>query len=372
MLISRNSLVSSCLWIIALSANFTIHNLFVVPPAVILFLLGLVGLGLFASKVVLDRTIFIPSLIAALFLVIQPFLGASIAGLLGAVLAILYYPIIVSFGFSLTKENLEKISLVFIKSGVVVLSSETIWRLLHPDLRYRQFLRIDDTRWIYMFKMNSFMYSDSNITGLHLIVLIFTLFYLKFILKKNFFFLQFTLIGLLVLTFSRAAWIAFLVGMIFIFFIRRRGYLARFIVLVASFIALTAIYWFYLRPIIIGDFSFRAKYNMIDLVMFYFSKAGIVDLLVGVGFTNSIRELGIYAHNIFLVYFMETGIIGLMLWIILQVHLITSSKFSVLILMVPFFVATLSASATFMPYLYTAVALIYLWNRGNERIVKHD
>jgi hypothetical protein len=98
----------------------------------------------------------------------------------------------------------------------------------------------------------------------------------------------------------------------------------------------------------------------------YLSNASFNEILFGIGFSNSSERLGIYAHNFFMVFFIESGFIGLFLIILLLIQITFATNKRALFIIIPFLITTLSSTITFMPFLYVAVGLIFLEERDKR------
>jgi hypothetical protein len=106
------------------------------------------------------------------------------------------------------------------------------------------------------------------------------------------------LVVLLLLTFSRAAWLGAVLGWIYVRFLQQKKfsfYLLNFTALV--FLA-SLVYIFYLREKIETDLSFQSKFEIVEIVLSHFKNATLVEWLLGIGFSNSLTVLDIYAQSV--------------------------------------------------------------------------
>jgi O-antigen ligase len=210
------------------------------------------------------------------------------------------------------------------------------------------------------------MFLDTNFTGLFIIVLLFLSMYLKkfFLYKMNNYI--FILFILCIFTFSRAAIIAMVIGLIFFFnagcqFIKEIKKRAILLFVISVIIGI------YIYNILSEDASFRTKVQIIDV--FFNNLSYIHDkytFWVGMGLGKSKEFLGIYAHNIFLLYFLETGLIGLILWLLSMTLILIKTNWKGLMILFPFLIAAQSAVGYGTHYLYAALAIIYLLNNKSK------
>ena len=106
------------------------------------------------------------------------------------------------------------------------------------------------------------------------------------------------------------------------------------------------------------DASFATKFHIVYATISYIQTSSLMKILFGVGLGNSINSLGIGAHNFFIVYFIETGLFGLILictfwWILLK-----RSQYKIGIVLFPFLISGLSFAPIIVPYLYSIAATI--------------
>ena len=357
-IISRSQMIYLGFWLIVPFSCLAIHETLPIPPTLILFALGSIILFTYSKTISTSIVTLIPITCVLYFALSQALIGAPVERFVGVVFAICYFLIPAFFGKNLTSEELFKLSDRYILLSTLLLTAECVWRITHPDLAQLSQAK-DGLGWIYQYKFTSFMYSESNATGIHVIVVLFYVLYQESEHDRKWTKTKWLLVFLLVLTFSRAAIVGAVIGWIYIRYLRKRNiiFLLANLVIISTFSF--GIYQFYLKAKIANDLSLKSKFEIIDIVNNYFANASIPELLFGIGFSNSIERLGIYAHNFEMVMLIESGILGLMLMGLLFLNFALATRQKALYILVPFLVTTLSASIMFIPFFYATIALIY-------------
>jgi hypothetical protein len=298
---------------------------------------------------------------ASYFLLSQIAIGAPVSRYIGVIAAICYFIVTAAFAFNLDRKSLNKLISNFITYSTVLLIAECIWRLTHPNAEYAVFDGSDDSRWIYQYKFGGLMYMDSNAVGIHVIILLFFIYYLEKEQNAAWPKIKVILLILLVLTFSRAAWFGFVVGWVYMRYLQNKQ-LGFYILNLVFFITAGILFYkFYLQAKISTDLSYQSKFDIISVVLNHFKGITSSELFLGIGFSNSLTRMGVYAHNFFIVFLIESGIIGLFLMILLLFQFTVSTRLKALYILVPFVITTLSSTITFMPFFYVAMALIFIF-----------
>lgn len=247
---------------------------------------------------------------------------------------------------------------LWISIGLLLIDS--IYRLSHPGAPTEEAFNVmsnSEDRVFYLFKFNSIMFLDSNSTGLIIIILFFTILSIERILKEmngDFKLAKFLLFLLLLGTLSRAAYMAFLIGLLSATIIRQKFSKKIIMSLIGIFISI---------PIIIltfdyfsTDASFDTKFDIFFLTYSKFQHLSIYETLFGVGFGHATEAIGIYTHLLVLTYLLEMGVFGLLIFMAFIFYYIY--KFDSLV-WIPVFIVGLSF---FMyvgtPFLFTPLALI--------------
>lgn len=368
--IARQKLLYFALALIIPFCSFTSHTILIVPPTLVLFVIGSTLLFSFNEKIYISNSQIIPVIAIAYFLVTQTIIGAPIGRYMGVVFAIGYYIIVVAYAQQLMRPKLNSLISKFITYSTLLLIVECIWRITHPETEYAVFEENGDPRWIYQYKFGGLMYVDSNAVAIHIIIILFFIYYMEIEHGERWTKSKIILIILLILTFSRAGWVGALLGWIYVRFLRKQKlefYLVNFIFFS---IVLTLFYKLYLQQKIESDLSFQSKLDIIQVVYKYISNASLNEIIFGIGFSNSSERLGIYAHNFFMVFFIESGIIGLFIIILLFIQLTVATNKRALFIIVPFLITTLSSTITFMPFLYVSLALIFILKKPENQQIE--
>jgi hypothetical protein len=152
-----------------------------------------------------------------------------------------------------------------------------------------------------------------------------------------------------------------IIGLMFFYEIHVKQFKKQMKIRSALLIIIGGVVGSYLYTILSEDESFRSKVYIFDI---FVDGIQIKDTFwFGMGIGNSKEFLGIYAHNIFLLYFLEIGFIGLLLWLIMIITILVKTNWVGLIILFPFLIAAQSAVGYGAHYLYTALAMVYLLNK---------
>lgn len=261
----------------------------------------------------------------------------------------------------ITKQNLLNVflfySLVFILDG--------FWRIKHPYLEHVDKLE-ELGIGFQIYKVNSFMYSDSNFVGLEAVFILSCFLYMfksvqrTGLLRIKYFFVFCALFFGVLLTFSRAAIIAMI--LLFIFFILMRSKFIKTVSYMLAPVLLVVFSWFIYKRFT-DDISFESKFNLIRYTLEYIKDSDIDMILLGVGLGNAVEVIGMGAHNLFLTFLIETGVIGLLLFLVLLCIMWFYLKEDAIIIMLPFLIASMSLGTTAIPYFFTFTWLCILYKR---------
>lgn len=197
--------------------------------------------------------------------------------------------------------------------SLLVLTIDTIYRITHPGHPNKEvvnFLSNSNTEWFYLYKFNSFIFADSNTTGLILLILFFSVITISNINNTfNYFYIKVFIVLLLFLTFSRSAIFSLMIGYLSINYHNLKNkYKLQYIIYLIIFFSL-----FFVFKYISNDNSFNTKLYILKLFFTKFKQLNIFELLFGIGTGNAEYFLKISPHIFVLSYFIETGLIGLFL-----------------------------------------------------------
>ncbi|WP_315060729.1 O-antigen ligase family protein [Capnocytophaga leadbetteri] len=262
-------------------------------------------------------------------------------------------------------EILVRYSKYFIWFTILLLVVEAAWRLTHPifviegtDKDYRNM----EGMLFYAFKFSSIMFKDSNFVGTYGLVAFFYYYYLR---KKKYVKSMMPLIILFILislTLSRSAIITVLLTIVILYFLSIKIKLHHIILGIVLIISVV----FIALPQIETDGSFLSKFDILELTWRHLQECSLGQFLFGVGFGNTVEHIGIGAHNLLVTHLIESGIIGLLFFLIVNFSLINKTKRYSLYLTIPLFISGMSLAGHAISYYYACLALIYVIER-NER-----
>lgn len=212
-------------------------------------------------------------------------------------------------------------------------------------------------------KEKSYFYLDTNFVGLVLLANISLMVYLyghRVQRKLNFF----VICVLLILTFSRAAWLALILSLPLIQNYRRGKSIS------------VQKYWIYLSTLILGlfllqtylvlDGSLNKKFIMYGKIVHNYLNGDLLEKLVGFGANSSVDLFGSYAHSIFLVFINDFGLIGLIL-LLLALYRVTSKSPPTMLLILPYVLAATSVFSYGSHVVFGYLGLIYGLQRSKEQ-----
>ena len=338
--------------------------------------------GLFLTKVLPVSPVHIMFCIAIFFVFLgvlkKETFGVGRSSVLYASLGIYFFTLLVSTGpapilnliitftcpllvysFFYKKEIKKKwFNYYFLFYGLLFIG-DGVWRILNPaDMNLDRLAELGIGFQIY--KLNTIMYMDSNFVGLQSIAILSFFCWLSAIgvkLSKVAFILLF--VGTF-LTFSRAAIILSLVLMATTYLYKAK---------IPSLILNIVIGLFFLATVLIvfdkfsTDVSFTSKFHIIDATISYVENYSISTVILGAGIGNAKDYLGIGAHNLLITFFVETGLVGLILFISIIIYWCSVLGKSWLILIFPFLVTSMSLGTTAIPYLFTIATIAVLLKR---------
>lgn len=315
----------------------------------LMFVIGFVFLVLKATSGKVSINILWLFLFVA-FGVMQMIIGGDWKGMVNNVSSMMMFPITYEILRNKTKERLIELSIAFVKTTVILMCFEAV-------IRYPFATIMPLGEGLYRYKFHSFMFQDTNFAGLVLLVVVFFIRYLKIFYNVNLKKYYWIGVVLLFLTVSRAAMLAYIVGEIMSFKIQPDKYIKqvsfRFILMIIiGTVAGTAIFlWLYEDP------SFKSKLYILEIAEKTYDDLGVIKY-IGAGYNKSEELLGIYAHNVIFLYFIETGIVGCVLKLVFLLYIMIKSKWRGLIVFFPMFIAAQSAIGYGIHYLYVILALI--------------
>ena len=237
-----------------------------------------------------------------------------------------------------------------------LLLGDGIWRLLHPaefDLDKLEELGIG----FHIYKLNSFMYMDSNTVGIQGVSLLSFACFIGCYIKRISIPLLMIILIAIIITFSRAAILSSLLLIIFYYlFIKKVPILFLYLIVCLIFIFTTIGMLFYFSE----DHSFLSKFHILELAATFLGENDWGTILLGVGLGNAIDFLGMGAHNLFVTFLVETGVLGTLVFCFTLFCWWCALRKDWILIVFPTLLASMSLGTVVMPYLFTFVTLSIL------------
>jgi len=353
------------LWLLIPFASLT--NVWGVPVSpTMLFLLGAVACWTFLQMngklrienaefkiVIAVCLIFAAYLFASQYLMHAPF-RRYIAG----VMAPLFLVLILIFSEQVSGDFLKKLGRKFIHYSVIIFCIEAIFR--YAISFWTIYQGTNFYFGIYQFKFTALIHGDSNFVAILLVLLLFFMLWWKDTFKESLTKEIIIVSILIVLALSRAAIPAVAVGLFYYFFFRNLDWKKALLVFLATGVfgalALWATRYF-------PDDSFQTKFLILDESLAFLKTVDLKTFLFGIGLANSSEIMTFGAHNLFLLFLLESGIIGLLLKCIILLAFIKVTNGKITIVLLPYIVQSMAASSAFMPYFYVVIALMIIMNK---------
>jgi hypothetical protein len=290
------------------------------------------------------------------------FLFSPYAAVLNLMVALMA-PLLVSLLLQGTEIELSRINL-FLFFYAALFLFDGFWRLMHPaDMDVEKLAALGVPFHIY--KVNSIMYLDSNFVGIHALSILSFGFWLRYVgVRVSSAAMILCTLGLL-LTLSRAAYVGAVLCIVIwgLLHFRVPKFLIYFGVSIVASICLIWV-WFAFST----DVSFLSKFHIFKLSSDYLARASVEQLLLGVGLTNAEFHIGVGAHNLFVAFLIELGLIGLGLLVALHLLWLFYLRESMLILSLPYLLASMSLGTSAFSYYSTLVTLAMMIRIGSTYV----
>lgn len=370
---------ASALWLLVPGLGLISHTYAPFPPVMLFFLAALplawYGLdvhlhgGAAAASPLADARAWRPFLgVAAVYigymLVSQYMLKTSLRSTWGVVCSACYgvLPLLLwrngpETAATLFDRHRPKFDWAF-RIALVVYTFEALWRYgmvwLSSDAAIYQ--------GIYRYKFGGLMYSESNATGIHILIwLFFTLWWARALYRRGllperrcrlrYIGMAVWWLALLGLTLSRACWLAAGIGLLYFCMpVSKLKYI--WSGLLVCLVVAGAGFALFVYPHVQYDASFISKFQIWYAFLDYWQQASWVDKIFGIGLTRSEIAMGVYAHSYVLVFLVETGLVGGLLMLALFGRMLYDSRGEGLYILLPFALATLSTTVLFIPELF--------------------
>jgi len=355
-------------------ASFTSHTWLPVPPTMVLFLGAAVCWVLLQMENgkwkiengKLKNIIIVFSVFASYIFASQYLMGTGVRHYIGAMFAPLYLVLILIFSERASDDFLKNLGQKFIRYSLVIFSVEAVLRYAYS---FYSVLTCPGTTSVvfYDFKFAGPMYYSSNAVATHLVTLLFFMFWWGNTYKQSMKKEICVALVLIALALSRASILAIAVGLFYYAFFRnsdwKKSLITLFSIGTLGVLALLVLRNFFF------DYSFQSKFLILEeSLKFYYQTASLRDILFGIGILESTNIMTHHAHNHFLLYLMEMGVIGLILLCATLFVLVKVTNGKAMIVLVPFLVHAMAESNTFLPYLYVIMALMIttIFRQKNE------
>nr|WP_294872390.1 hypothetical protein [uncultured Pedobacter sp.] len=302
-------------------------------------------------------------------IVTQSFLSPDVHTVINASMSILYFIMAITLITKLETKQVIRVADFMFWVSIPLLVVESFYRITHPvfliDTTGGSAVEVEDAG-IYPFKFSSIMYQDSNFVGIFIICLFFLAYYIYNYVeaRKIYVYIMLLLFILILLTLARAAISSTVVFFLFFFISKRIGFYRT----VFIFGLIGILFKLLFLQSVEEDGSLQSKFMIIERTASFIEKAPLNEIVFGVGIGNTVKYLGIGAHNFFVTYIVETGFLGLTILMFFWGYLVYCSKGKVLYVMLPFLVAGMSLAGHAIPFLYTVFAIIIKLSRDNNII----
>ncbi|MCQ1060026.1 hypothetical protein LRP52_32730 [Photobacterium sp. ZSDE20] len=235
-------------------------------------------------------------------------------------------------------EQVIKVIKVTIVFFIIISSIDTIYRYLFPgELRVDPDYAREVGIAFYQYKYSSIMFGDSNMVGILAVMMFGLTLYLRDVLKLNISYIySFILAMITILSLSRASIIAMLALVFFIYF-RKNSYMK--IIVPLAFIVIIPSLGFMMT----GG-SLASKFSLWDNALTYLlERDSLILYLFGIGFGNSPVEIGRAAHNLFLIYLFEGGLITFLIMCLFYIYLL-AKNFNVYYSLLPMLINSMAVA----------------------------
>lgn len=257
---------------------------------------------------------------------------------------------------NLSKKDKSSVFKWYMLINILLVSIDAYWRFTHPDYESAKNLErlYELGLGFQLYKTNSLMYIDSNFVANQVLISIVALLILsKIKLRNNYTF--FALLILLLLCLSRSAVITFSLTMVYIYFngINKKfkkmlGFLFPIFIIIISY----EIY-----KLVQDDLSFQSKFHIFSISYDYFINANAYNKLFGVGLTNGVYAIGKGTHSLYATLFIETGLIGVLLFSNMILSLFVKKYIRPLI--IAYLITSFSLGSIMVPYFYALIWFIF-------------
>jgi hypothetical protein len=276
-----------------------------------------------------------------------------------------YFSLVYIVGDFILYQINQKQLTILVKSyfvfNLLLMIADLLYRFYYGKTTADQYSFSNPLYQFYIFKGTSLLHMDSNGSGFIILTILSVLVYMKDAGsegKKRFINKMYVLFFiLLILSFSRSCLIAHLCLLLFIHLFVKRSIYFKFLVAIIS-IFLGAYVLNIVFTNLIYDYSFQTKIIIFIETFEYIQDATMSQLLFGNGAESSINFLSFGAHNFISSYIIDTGLISLLLHIVILIMISIDMGRNWYIVLIPYFISSLSYNPMVIPYVFVAALLI--------------
>ncbi|PTC02971.1 hypothetical protein C9980_20355 [Vibrio mediterranei] len=239
----------------------------------------------------------------------------------------------------------------FIKLSLFILLLDLVIRVARFDL---------SNGLLYSIKSGG-MYFDSNFSSLVIISIMSLVLFLRATTHKKMNLYVLSLLILNLSTMSRAGIIAMILQLA-IFYNPKNAYKKLNVILIIGFgLLLYLIYLFFFTgySFLSFDGSFNSKFNIAQRLITYY-ESGEFNVLYGIGLGQAKEFIGIFAHNIFVTFVLEMGLIGSIIFLLIYLLVLKQTGMWCNVIWLPTMVAGLSLFSAYMPFLFVISGVLAL------------
>ena len=222
--------------------------------------------------------------------------------LVNMVLGLIGFFIVISINLKGLEPYYDKVTNVYSGFVVTITGLDTIFRYLKPVYNPIYLAEGSDS-WFYQYK-HSYILGDSNLVALLIINALFFRMSIKTLQNKkvmDYWFLVFTL--LLIFTISRSAYLATIVGVIYVALKEVRY---KKVIYLSSILMLLPVMLVFL-DFVINDKSGGTKLREFSALVKFFNESSLIDIIFGIGFGHGNEISGRYIHSLLVKLLMEGG-----------------------------------------------------------------
>lgn len=284
---------------------------------------------------------------------------------------ILFFIVSLSLRY-VSDRHLLRTVFVFILFSVVFYLTDMFYRFsadgMYNDVVFALINSFGGERYFDEYKV-SLAFADTNSVGfLSLCFFWFSVYMFDYRKEKIYFYFALIWFVLVVFSYSRSSWVAFIVTLIIAFYKKYspKGNVRIIFSVLLLLVAILVGSWVY--KIFLNDMSFNSKLYLFDVFKIYYSgEINPWQIFFGIGVRNSVEKFGIYTHIHFITYIVEYGIIGFLLIISLWFSVYKASFNMIDSLFNSFFIMGFSFVPISLSYLYIMIVLIIYFERKKRK-----